>query len=93
MKTFLITFYEKEEVLGKGKNIWQLMELQDAFNDALINEQLPPLELFIDALDECDEDQVRRFVRFVDALDKSPRQTRLPECVLVEPSLLDDYQS
>ena len=68
MKAFLTTFDEKEEVLGEGKIIWQLNELQDAFNDALLSGHLAPLELLIDALDECDEDQARRFVRFIDGL-------------------------
>jgi hypothetical protein len=68
MKAFFTTFYKKEEALGEGKSTWRLMELQDAITDALISGQLPPLELFIDALDECDEDQVRRFVRFIDVL-------------------------
>lgn len=65
MKAFFTTFCKKEEALGEGKSTWQLMELQDAIADALISGQLPPLELFIDDLDECDEDQVRRFVRFI----------------------------
>jgi hypothetical protein len=68
MKAFHTTFGEREEGLGEGKIIWQLNELQDAFKDALLSGHLAPLELLIDALDECDEDQARRFMRFIDGL-------------------------
>ena len=65
MKSFFARLDEKEEVFGEGKYAWQLTELQDSFHDVVVSGGLPPLELFVDALDECAEDQVRRFVRLV----------------------------
>jgi hypothetical protein len=65
MKPFLTQLDEKEEIFGQGKYAWRLTEVQDAFHDTVTSGGLPPLELFVDALDECDEGQVRHFVRRV----------------------------
>jgi hypothetical protein len=67
-KMFLNKFDEKEGVLGEGESTWRLAELQDAFYDVVLRGQLPPLELLVDALDECGESQARRFVRFTSRL-------------------------
>ena len=68
MGFFLTKLDEKEIVLGEGKSTWLLKELQDALGDVITNGQLPAVELFVDTLDECDENEVRRFVRFIGAL-------------------------
>jgi hypothetical protein len=65
MKLFLTQLDENEQIFGQGKYTWRLTEVQDAFHDAVTSGGLPQLELFVDALDECDEGQVRHFVRHV----------------------------
>ena len=65
LKPFLAKLEEKEEIFGEGKYVWLLTELQDAFQDMLTSGVLPPIELFVDALDECDENQMRSFVQLV----------------------------
>lgn len=62
-KAFITQLARKEEIFGEGNFLWQLTELQDAFHDLITSGSLPPLELFVDAIDECDEDGVCRFVR------------------------------
>ena len=68
MKPFLNKLLGKEKLLGKGKCTWHLKELQDAFHKIVMSGELPPLELLVDALDECDETQVRQFVRHIGIL-------------------------
>jgi hypothetical protein len=68
MKPFLGKMLEKEDTLGEGNVTWHLTELQDHFHDVVIGGDMPALELLIDALDECEESQVRRFVRFIGLL-------------------------
>jgi hypothetical protein len=68
MSGFLKRFDDKERIIGKGNYRWGLDELEDVFSTSVKSGQMPPLELFVDALDECNEDQVRRFVRFIGAL-------------------------
>ena len=61
---------------------WHLAELQTLFHDVIAHPSLPLLEIFVDALDECNDDDVRRVVRsFADsAADAMSNKRRLRIC-------------
>jgi hypothetical protein len=42
---------------------WNLVEVADAFHQIIACKQPRPIEVLIDALDECKEDEVRSVIR------------------------------
>ncbi|KIV87767.1 hypothetical protein PV11_03289 [Exophiala sideris] len=62
MAQFLPRFLEKEEQHPGEKVTWQMTEISDFFHAAISESTLRPLWIFIDALDECEEYEVRKVV-------------------------------
>jgi hypothetical protein len=56
-------YLEKKKTFGEKTSHWQLSELQDFFHEAISSPNLPTIDVFIDALDECNGDEVRRIVK------------------------------
>ena len=56
-------FIEKEEMGSCDDVKWDKTELAEMFHDAISQNQLAGIEIFIDALDECDEEDVRYAIR------------------------------
>lgn len=50
---------------------WHLDELRDALCNAITRAQGPPIVMFVDALDECDENHARRIVEFFESAASS----------------------
>ncbi|KAI9772343.1 MAG: hypothetical protein M1840_001092, partial [Geoglossum simile] len=66
---FIPLFLDKHKKHGEGW-IWYLGELKD-FLLEMIRHQLQPTLLFVDALDECDEPEVRGVVSFLERLSST----------------------
>jgi hypothetical protein len=60
---FLPHFLEKEMTSAGDKVSWNLVEVADAFHQIIACKQPRPIEVLIDALDECKEDEVRSVIR------------------------------
>lgn len=62
----LNNFYSKYEttwtVQGSNELLPQL--LRDAFHDMILAHDMPPIEVFVDGLDECDDQHIREVVKF-----------------------------
>ena len=56
-------FIDKETKYGPANVTWSLPELRDLFYSALLQPKLPPIMVFVDALDECTDEDVREVVR------------------------------
>jgi hypothetical protein len=54
---------QKEAQIGQGKPAWSLPELRSFFHSLLLLAREKPVKIFIDALDECDEEEVRDTIR------------------------------
>lgn len=59
----LMRFKQKTTMFDASNVVWDLVELKDVFYEMIECDNFPPVEIFTDALDECDEDQVREFIR------------------------------
>ena len=69
LEEFLPRFLEKEKDCPGQKVAWQTPELSDFFHSAITNHLSRPAYIFIDALDECKEEEIRKIVkRFEDSL-------------------------
>lgn len=65
LSTALIERYKlKKRQSGKAQVIWSLPELRDLLHDVILNADKTPIEIFIDALDECNEDEIRSIITF-----------------------------
>jgi hypothetical protein len=62
-KAFLQLFAERQATFGTTNVSWRLSELADFFHGAITKPAVGNILLFVDALDECNEDEVRPFVR------------------------------
>jgi len=72
--------YQRKVAVTNDLDIkWDLVELEEAFYDVIDSPSFPPAEIFTDALDECEEDQVRHFVK---RIAKSARKAHLEGRVL-----------
>ena len=60
---FLPYFLHKEEQCPGEKVTWQTSEISQYFHSAISQISSKPIYIFIDALDECEEDEVRRIVK------------------------------
>ncbi|KAH7118925.1 hypothetical protein B0J11DRAFT_591405 [Dendryphion nanum] len=63
---FLPIFIQKESYSHNGKVSWQLSELADAFHSIISQEQSRGIEIMVDALDECDPDNLGSMIRRFD---------------------------
>ena len=63
MNAFLPRYLEKEQRSLGEKVTWMTPEVSDFFHSAISDMLSQPTYLFIDALDECEEDEVRKVVR------------------------------
>ncbi|KAI1620006.1 hypothetical protein EDD37DRAFT_569847, partial [Exophiala viscosa] len=63
MAQFLPRFLEKEEQHPGEKVTWQISEISNFFHTAISQPLAIPLYIFIDAMDECEEYEVRKVVR------------------------------
>ena len=54
----------KKRQSGKSDVLWSLPELRELLHDVILNAGKTPIEIFIDALDECNETEVRSLVTF-----------------------------
>ena len=83
MNAFLPHYLEKKQRSLGAKVTWMTPELSDFFHSAISDMLSNPTYLFIDALDECAEDEVRKVVRRLeDSLAAaSSRGTALKVCV------------
>jgi hypothetical protein len=61
-RAFLRLFAEKQTVFGTANISWRLSELSDFFHAAVAKPAIGSVLMFVDALDECNEDEVRRFI-------------------------------
>jgi hypothetical protein len=64
--------------------VWGLVELEESFYDVIESPSFPLVEIFTDTLNECDEDQVRKFIR---------RMARAANKAHVESRVLNVYWS
>ena len=63
MEGFLPRFLQKEPQCQGNKVIWQIREISEFFHSAISEMHSRPIYIFIDALDECEEDEVRKIVK------------------------------
>ena len=63
LEDFLPKFLRKEEECLGGEVTWQTPEISEYFHSAITNLRSRPVYLFIDALDECEEEEVRSIVQ------------------------------
>ncbi|KAH7039836.1 uncharacterized protein B0I36DRAFT_232619 [Microdochium trichocladiopsis] len=63
---------DRTELLARGpaQRKWSVVLLQELFEQAVERLGMTPLLCFVDALDECDQDQVRDMVSFLEHLGK-----------------------
>lgn len=69
-EAFLDTYHEKKRMYHEGELLWQQSELKK-FLQSIVKQpqpQLRPLLLVVDALDECNEEDVRDVVGFLEGL-------------------------
>jgi hypothetical protein len=71
MKTYLPIYLEKESSFGKENIHWHKGELSQLFFSIVSGPEISPLEVFVDALDECEDDEVRQVVEL---FEKSARE-------------------
>ncbi|KAK5057648.1 hypothetical protein LTR84_011649 [Exophiala bonariae] len=65
LSTILIEKYKlKKRQSGKANVVWSLPELRELLHDVIMNGGKTPVEIFIDALDECNEDEIRSIINF-----------------------------
>jgi NACHT domain len=70
LSKFLPTYRAKRDTLQSGWK-WQEEELRDYFANVVGTAQVPSMIIFVDALDECEEEKVRRVVSFFAKLTSS----------------------
>lgn len=58
----LALFRKKRAMAGKRGIIWSPAELRDMFFDTIQFNSRTPVEIFVDALDECNDDEVRAII-------------------------------
>lgn len=63
MCEFLPTFLNKETCSESGKVNWHVSEIEAIFHSIISQKQSHVIEILIDALDECNEDEVRAVIR------------------------------
>jgi hypothetical protein len=63
LKMFTREYVAKKKVFKEKDISWGLSELQRFFHDSIALPELPPTEIFVDALDECSDEDVRKIVR------------------------------
>ncbi|KAL9043967.1 MAG: hypothetical protein Q9214_002865 [Letrouitia sp. 1 TL-2023] len=63
MTEFLPNYIRKEQQSFGEKITWQTHELSKFFHSAIIEMKSTSIYIFVDALDECDEDDVRTIIR------------------------------
>lgn len=61
-KEFASRFKEKETQFGVGKASWHFSEIRSFFHWAITRREAESTRIFIDALDECDDEEVRQVV-------------------------------
>lgn len=72
MGVCLPQFREKEEIFQDGNFAWQETELSELFHLAICKPREQGLEIFVDDLDECHDEEVRRVVkRFEKSADEA----------------------
>ncbi|KEF62369.1 uncharacterized protein A1O9_00341 [Exophiala aquamarina CBS 119918] len=65
LSTVLIKRYKlKKRQSGKADVLWSLPELRELLHDVILNAGKTPIEIFVDALDECNETEIRSVVTF-----------------------------
>lgn len=65
LSTTLIERYKlKKRQSGKAQVVWSLPELRELLHDVVLNAGKTPIEIFIDALDECNEGEIRSIISF-----------------------------
>jgi hypothetical protein len=67
-EAFAPSFREKQSLGGGASWEWRLSELQDFIRWVIKHSQSRPLLLLVDALDECDQSDVRNMVEFLESL-------------------------
>ena len=71
---FLPRFLEKEMISTDNKVSWNLVEVADAFHEMIACKQPRPINILIDALDECKEDEVRSVIRKFESIIADARR-------------------
>lgn len=69
LSEFLPKFQKKRDTQSAWE--WGLEELQDFFHSAVTQPQGSPIVVFIDAIDECDEEAARAIVSFIESCAES----------------------
>jgi hypothetical protein len=67
MCEFLPSFLEKEFHSQNGKVSWQVTEVANFFHAIIGQKQPKRIEIMVDALDECEEEEVRQVIRRFEA--------------------------
>ncbi|KAK4148589.1 hypothetical protein C8A00DRAFT_38833, partial [Chaetomidium leptoderma] len=60
--------YEKQKIYDEGEWVWPRAQLEDFIRSIINKRQSKPLLLLVDALDECDDRDVRDVVGFLESL-------------------------
>ena len=63
MDAFLPRYLEKAKYLSAGKVRWMTTEISEFFHSAISSPSSKPMCILIDALDECEEEGVRKIIR------------------------------
>lgn len=65
LSTIIIERYKlKKRQSGKAQVIWSLPELREILHEVILNATKSAIEIFIDALDECNEGEMRSLIAF-----------------------------
>ena len=75
---FAPSFREKQRLGGDGVWQWYLSELQEFIRLVIKQSQSRPLLLLVDALDECDQSDVRTMIGFLESLSIYASQDGIP---------------
>jgi hypothetical protein len=82
MCDFILTFIDKEFCTQHSKIPWQMTELADAIHSIIGRKQPNTIEIMIDALEECEDDEVRSAIRRFESsiTDAQTSRARLRVC-------------
>ncbi|EXJ73366.1 uncharacterized protein A1O5_03126 [Cladophialophora psammophila CBS 110553] len=75
---FLPRFLEKEFYSDTSKVAWRTAEIESIFHSMITQKQSHGIEILIDALDECKEDEVRAIIRKFERSIDNARQSCAP---------------
>ena len=88
MCQFLPLFLEKEQHSQNEKVSWQVTEVANFFHTIIGQKQSRRIEIMVDALDECEEEEVRQVIRKFEASITDAKASGAELRVWLEQSLL-----